>query len=151
MIRRPPRSTLFPYTTLFRSLEKCDGNIVDSLIYLENTIEENKCSIKDDIYTTKEEFVSWIKGIAKKGNVNRIRVKKDDKVIMDIPVNAGIAAGIIALAYPALIAVGVLSAVVTKVTVEIVRDDGSVEVVNKLIKSTAKERSEERRVGKECR
>ncbi len=127
------------YTEAKDALEKCDGNIVDSLIYLENTIEENKCSIKDDICTTKEEFVSWIKGIAKKGNVNRIRVKKDDKVIMDIPVNAGIAAGIIALAYPALIAVGVLSAVVTKVTVEIVRDDGSVEVVNKLIKSTAQE------------
>src|SRR2546422_3916908 len=25
MIRRPPRSTLFPYTTLFRSGEKCAG------------------------------------------------------------------------------------------------------------------------------
>src|SRR5688572_31997126 len=25
MIRRPPRSTLFPYTTLFRSDAKCDG------------------------------------------------------------------------------------------------------------------------------
>src|SRR2546425_10364235 len=24
MIRRPPRSTLFPYTTLFRSLHECD-------------------------------------------------------------------------------------------------------------------------------
>src|SRR5260370_8350063 len=24
MIRRPPRSTLFPYTTLFRSAEACD-------------------------------------------------------------------------------------------------------------------------------
>src|SRR2546430_5490462 len=24
MIRRPPRSTLFPYTTLFRSLAECD-------------------------------------------------------------------------------------------------------------------------------
>src|ERR1035437_7422071 len=24
MIRRPPRSTLFPYTTLFRSLDYCD-------------------------------------------------------------------------------------------------------------------------------
>src|SRR2546430_9260443 len=23
MIRRPPRSTLFPYTTLFRSIQKC--------------------------------------------------------------------------------------------------------------------------------
>src|SRR5207249_9610817 len=26
MIRRPPRSTLFPYTTLFRSLGSGDGN-----------------------------------------------------------------------------------------------------------------------------
>src|SRR3712207_7675857 len=26
MIRRPPRSTLFPYTTLFRSLSGGDGN-----------------------------------------------------------------------------------------------------------------------------
>src|SRR5438876_6960112 len=25
MIRRPPRSTLFPYTTLFRSLRRCLG------------------------------------------------------------------------------------------------------------------------------
>src|SRR3712207_8547217 len=25
MIRRPPRSTLFPYTTLFRSIEKLNG------------------------------------------------------------------------------------------------------------------------------
>ena len=25
MIRRPPRSTLFPYTTLFRSADTCDG------------------------------------------------------------------------------------------------------------------------------
>src|SRR3989338_6765380 len=27
MIRRPPRSTLFPYTTLFRSLEDCDPGL----------------------------------------------------------------------------------------------------------------------------
>src|SRR2546427_12281382 len=26
MIRRPPRSTLFPYTTLFRSLACCNGH-----------------------------------------------------------------------------------------------------------------------------
>src|SRR2546422_5538826 len=28
MIRRPPRSTLFPYTTLFRSVAKIDGYII---------------------------------------------------------------------------------------------------------------------------
>src|SRR3974390_3647968 len=29
MIRRPPRSTLFPYTTLFRSTARADGYIQD--------------------------------------------------------------------------------------------------------------------------
>src|SRR2546430_13214497 len=28
MIRRPPRSTLFPHTTLFRSLDDCVGAVV---------------------------------------------------------------------------------------------------------------------------
>src|SRR2546427_2223115 len=27
MIRRPPRSTLFPYTTLFRSISEVDGTV----------------------------------------------------------------------------------------------------------------------------
>src|SRR2546421_8586519 len=31
MIRRPPRSTLFPYTTLFRSQRRRDGLRVDEL------------------------------------------------------------------------------------------------------------------------
>src|ERR1043166_6969802 len=30
MIRRPPRSTLFPYTTLFRSLQNTPGRLVQS-------------------------------------------------------------------------------------------------------------------------
>src|SRR2546426_4308107 len=32
MIRRPPRSTLFPYTTLFRSLRTC-GGVVGGRLY----------------------------------------------------------------------------------------------------------------------
>src|SRR3712207_9343955 len=35
MIRRPPRSTLFPYTTLFRSLEsklQTKGSVLDSIL-----------------------------------------------------------------------------------------------------------------------
>src|SRR5256886_5694168 len=33
MIRRPPRSTLFPYTTLFRS-KQADGEIVAAILYV---------------------------------------------------------------------------------------------------------------------
>src|SRR3712207_7568652 len=32
MIRRPPRSTLFPYTTLFRSAEVLDGAAADAAL-----------------------------------------------------------------------------------------------------------------------
>src|SRR5438093_13578279 len=32
MIRRPPRSTLFPYTTLFRSRELASGDLVEAVV-----------------------------------------------------------------------------------------------------------------------
>src|SRR2546430_8102629 len=38
MIRRPPRSTLFPYTTLFRSVEK---RYAEALAVLERVTETN--------------------------------------------------------------------------------------------------------------
>src|SRR5574338_1620796 len=38
MIRRPPRSTLFPYTTLFRSLAKQRGTFLDFDIYNDDYI-----------------------------------------------------------------------------------------------------------------
>src|SRR5688572_32473318 len=32
MIRRPPRSTLFPYTTLFRSVQMRDQDVADDMV-----------------------------------------------------------------------------------------------------------------------
>src|SRR3989442_11239341 len=62
MIRRPPRSTLFPYTTLFRSIDllvgepRADGNSPDlakSRIFVENksvvTAHRNKDARYDDL------------------------------------------------------------------------------------------------------
>src|SRR2546430_10019521 len=37
MIRRPPRSTLFPYTTLFRSVVKALGGVSDGGLYMTGT------------------------------------------------------------------------------------------------------------------
>src|SRR5260370_30322936 len=36
MIRRPPRSTLFPYTTLFRSLFRCPHEVGPKLAFREH-------------------------------------------------------------------------------------------------------------------
>ena len=39
-----------------------------------------------------------IKELVNKGNVSLILVRKDDKVLVDVPVNAGIAVGVVTLA-----------------------------------------------------
>ncbi len=121
------------YSDAKEALEACEGNVVDAIIYM----EKNKKSTLDNIYSSKDEFLTWIKDLINKGNVTKIRVKKDDKVIVDMPVNAGIAVGIVAYAiWAPLIAIGVIGAVVTNITIEITKKDGSVEVVNKVIKTT---------------
>src|SRR3989449_4466532 len=71
MIRRPPRSTLFPYTTLFRSRaftaswarrNRCGTNPVDSVVATDVTrLEYTKCA--DDaavvLYTIKGGGHTW--------------------------------------------------------------------------------------------
>lgn len=114
-----------------KALEICDGNVVDALIY----IEENMGDKVSQMSQSAEDFIEWIKSVVNKGNVTRIKIRKDDKVIVDVPVNAGIAAGVIAAIWPPIMAIGILTAVFTKVTVEITRDDGSVEVVNTIIQN----------------
>lgn len=125
--------TSVTYTQAKEALEACNGNVIDTLVY----IEKNHKNIRDQFESNKDEFVNWIKELIEKGNVSRIRIKKDDKLIADIPVSAGIVGGVVAgiAWYPSLVLM-FLTAVVTKVTVEITKNDGSVEVVNKVVKDT---------------
>src|SRR3712207_7496259 len=60
MIRRPPRSTLFPYTTLFRSIEKAAdkmGNLIEKTSgIVDNTAKFKKQSKLKAGYIEREEF-----------------------------------------------------------------------------------------------
>ena len=72
-----------------------------------------------------------IKELVSKGNVSRVLVRKDDKVILNIPVTVGVVGavvGITAAKWATLAAV--LATVGFGCTVEIVKDDG--EIVNVL-------------------
>jgi len=124
------------YTDAKEALEECDSDVVNALIYIEAKQKKSSKFNMEEMYTTKDEFLSWIKDVAKKGNVSRIKIKKDETVVIDMPVNAGIAAGLFGLIYPSLIAIGLLTAVLTKVTIEVTKADGSVEVINTIIKNT---------------
>lgn len=132
------------YSDAKELLEKCNGDVVDALIYHEKMKETNKDekSFMNDVSMTVDEFIAWLKDVVKKGNVTRIKVKKDDKTLVDIPVNAGLAIGLVALLQPILLMVGAAAAIITKLQIEITKEDGSVEVVNKIIKSVFTETKE---------
>src|SRR2546429_2838575 len=62
MIRRPPRSTLFPYTTLFRSVTGTSpGDGVTALLFGLGGYAEYAVA---SIWTRKPESVSWLDAAA---------------------------------------------------------------------------------------
>ena len=130
------------YAEAKKALENCGGNVLEAIIFLEKNEEINNYNeeMKSEEGTENiNEFKEWLRELIQKGNVSRIKIKKDDKVLVDMPVNAGIAATVIAIIIPPILAFGVIAAVATKITIEITKEDGSVEVVNKYISKVADE------------
>lgn len=107
------------YEEAREALEASDGSVVDALIYL----EQKKKSKTDD-------RIEKIKAIVKDGNVNKIRVKKDEKVLLTVPVNVGIVGGLVGLAAApwSILAAGA-AAYGFDVKFELVKEDGSVSAI----------------------
>lgn len=102
-------------------LEKTDGDIVEALIYL----EENEKSFMNSFNDKGEKVLNKLKSVIKSGNVTKIVLKKEDEVIMNIPITAGAIGAVLA---PTLTALGVGTALLTSCTIEIYKEDG--EVIN---------------------
>jgi UBA/TS-N domain. len=131
------------YEKAKEALEVCEGDVLEALIYIEKSqklSDINDEFVDEEVNRTPisiEELRVLIKQIIEKGNVTRIKVKKDDKELVDIPVNAGIAAGVVAIIVPPILAAGVIAAIATQITIEITMEDGSVEVVNTYVSEMA--------------
>ena len=104
------------YSEAKEALEKSEGSVVDAIVLL-----ENKSGAKT------EEVLDKIKALVKEGNVNKIRVKRGDQVLLTVPVNLGIVGGLIGVA--AAPWWGILAAAAAaygfECKFEIVKDDGS--------------------------
>lgn len=128
------------YKEAKEALEFTGGDPLEAVIYLE---ENGKAKTESIPESGEKETLSvddvkkYITELIEKGNVSRIKVRKDEKELLNIPVNAGIAAGIIAVVIPQILVAGVIAAVATKITIEITFEDGSVEVVNKYVSEAA--------------
>src|SRR3989449_11771146 len=76
MIRRPPRSTLFPYTTLFRSLRKCQPDterhvraVFEKQPFgeLERLVTQKLLDVVKGLAQQELENASWLRTVAELG------------------------------------------------------------------------------------
>lgn len=121
MVDQVRERTGVSYEKAKEALEGANGSVVDAIIAIEKEEDEGAVDI-----------VERIKAAVKKGNVNRIRVTKSGDELLNIPVNAGIAGGVIGLmAGPWVIISAAVAGAIAKFgfdcRFEIVKDDGTVE------------------------
>lgn len=132
------------YKEAKEALEQTNGDVLEAIIFIEQMNEEAVLNEQVKIEEVKaqkaesvEEFKSWIMNLIDKGTVSRIRIKNESDVLLDIPVNAGIAGAVIAVALPPILIGVVASITLAKLTVEVTNVDGTVEEVNKFVKEKA--------------
>lgn len=121
------------YRDAKEALEKTNGDVLEAIVYLEEK-GDSWSSWTNNIGSKGEDLLEKLKQILKEGNVNKITVKKDGEIIMNIPINAG-AIGMIAS--PFLATVGITAAVLTKCTIEITKKDGEIITLGEVYKKAA--------------
>ena len=117
------------YEEAKKALDSANGSVVDAIIAIE---KENNVNI--DVNKKMGDLVEKIKAAVQKGNVNRIRVLRGEEELANIPINAGIAGGVLGvLAGPTVLISAALAGVVAKVgfncRFEIAKADGTVEEI----------------------
>lgn len=102
------------YEEAKRALESSNWDVVDALVFM----EKEETSKKEEIFIRGNELVDKVKELVRKGNVTKIKVKQDDRVLIEIPVTAGVVGALVA---PQLAIIGAVAALVSRCTVEIER------------------------------
>lgn len=96
------------------ALESSNWDVIEALIHL----EKEEASRKEEIFVRGSELVEKVKELVRKGNVTKVKVKQDDKILVEIPATAGVVGALLA---PQLAIIGAVAALVSKCTVEIER------------------------------
>ena len=112
------------YREAKEALEKTDGNVVDAIILIEDSIDESG----KESFTAAGPILDSIKEAVRKGNVNKIVVKKNDEIVLNLPVNVGIIGTVL---FPWAAVAASIVALGTSCNVELVKEDGSVVDVSK--------------------
>ena len=115
------------YEAAKAALEAANGDVVDAIIGIERD-ERAEAGVSG--------VVEKIKAAVQKGNVNRIRVMRGEEELVNIPVNAGIAGGVLGLmAGPWVLISAAVAGAVAKFgfdcSFQLVKEDGTIDEIGK--------------------
>ena len=85
----------------------------------------------DDLKTFADDLVNKIKGLVAEGNVRRIRIRKDDTIILNLPLSVGLIGTALGLmAAPWAVILATISTIGFKCTVEVEKKDGTITILH---------------------
>lgn len=84
------------------ALEEVGGDVLEAIIYLETTKKGFADNMSSNINDKKETIMGVLKDLIKKGNITRVIIRSEKKVILDLPIYIG-AVGVFFAPYVALI------------------------------------------------
>jgi len=118
------------YEQAKEALLAANGNVLDAIILIEKRNNEPAAN----------RLVEKVKEAVRKGNVTKIRVMKDDKIVLTVPVTAGVAGGVLGLiAAPWAVVVTAVAAYGLDCRFELIKEDGTVETVEEFVRDEDKQ------------
>ena len=83
------------YSKAKNALENSNGDVIEAIIYLEQN--SNSSSFSKNVNLKKDEVITTLKELIRKGNVTKIVVEKEGKNYLEVPVNLAVSAGAISV------------------------------------------------------
>lgn len=117
-------------------LEISNGDLVDALIGIE---EKQDKTWVNSMTLAGNEIMEKLRAMIKKGNVSRIILKKEGETLLNLPVTAGALGAIGVMSNPLISLIGLSAAVVTRPTIEIVKEDGEIVDISEVAADTVSE------------
>lgn len=96
------------YKEAKEALDLADGDVIQALI----SLEQKNRDWQEKLQGKGNEFVSQVKHIVEKGQKTRVKVKKDDKTVVEFPATIGALGVLGAMASTPVLIIGALGSIV---------------------------------------
>ncbi len=103
----------------------------ECMIMEENRTNAENHENEEQVKAGANEIVEKLKALVKEGNVTRIRIRKDDNIILNLPMTLGVVGTVLGIAAaPWAVIIATIGTIGLNCTVEVEKKDGSITIIH---------------------